>query len=235
VHVSNVSQVVEWIRAGGILAIVRLTSTDDFLPAIEAIREGGVRAVEWSLGEPERLRALEAARARLGRNLVIGAGTILTANEAKDAIRAGAQFLVAPTLNPEVLRVGLEREVAVILGAFTATEIAKAWELGAGLVKLFPAGSVGPAYVRDLRGPLSYVPLIPSGGVTLENVGPFIQAGAAAVGVGNALVPRDLVTRRAFADITALARAFVDAVHRARDRADRPVPAVKPVESPDTR
>jgi 2-dehydro-3-deoxyphosphogluconate aldolase / (4S)-4-hydroxy-2-oxoglutarate aldolase len=233
--VSDVRQVVDRIRAGGILAIIRLASADDFLPAIEAVREGGVHAVEWSLGEPDRLRVLEAGRARLGRNLLIGAGTILTADEAKEAIRAGAQFLVAPTVNPEVIRVGLERDVTVIPGAFTATEVAKAWEMGAGLVKLFPAGSVGPAYVRALQGPLPYIPLIPSGDITLGNAEAFLQTGAAAIGVGSALVPRDLVDRRAFSDITALARAFVATVSRARGRASRPVSTVMPTEGPDTR
>jgi 2-dehydro-3-deoxyphosphogluconate aldolase/(4S)-4-hydroxy-2-oxoglutarate aldolase len=178
---------------------------------------------------------LEAVRARLGRNLLIGAGTILKADEAKEAIRAGAQFLVAPTLNPEVVRAGLERDVAVIPGAFTATEIAKAWELGAGLVKLFPAGSVGPAYVRDLLGPLSFVPLIASGGVTLENAGAFIRAGAAAIGVGRALVPRDLVVQRAFAEIETRARSFSEAVQQARARERYAVPPVMPIEGPDIR
>jgi len=231
----HVSRVAEEIRAGGVLAIVRLPSPEDFLPTVQALREGGVRAVEWTLGEPARLRALEAGRARLGRDLLIGAGTVQTADEAKEAIRAGAQFLVAPTLNPDVVRVGLERDVAVIPGAFTATEIARAWELGAALVKLFPAGSVGPAYVRDLQGPLPYVPVIPSGGVTLENAGAFIRAGAAAIGVGNELVSRDLVARRAFTDVTAHARAFTKAVRQARRGAEWPGPPVMPIEGPDTR
>jgi 2-dehydro-3-deoxyphosphogluconate aldolase/(4S)-4-hydroxy-2-oxoglutarate aldolase len=233
--VSDASRVVEEIQTGGVLAIVRLPSPDDLVPAVEALQEGGVRAIEWALGGPERLRAMEAARARLGRTVLIGAGTILNADEAKAAIRAGAQFLVAPTLNPEVVRAGLERDVAVIPGAFSATEVAKAWELGAGLVKLFPAGSVGPAYVRDLQGPLSFVPLIASGGVTLENAGAFIQAGAAAIGVGRALVPRDLVVHRAFAEIETRARRFAEVVQQARARERYAVPPVMPIEGPDIR
>jgi 2-dehydro-3-deoxyphosphogluconate aldolase/(4S)-4-hydroxy-2-oxoglutarate aldolase len=134
-----------------------------------------------------------------------------------------------------VVRVGLERDVAVIPGAFTATEIAKAWELGAGLVNLFPAGSVGPAYVRDLQGSLPFVPLIASGGVTIEDAPDFIRAGAAAVGVGRALIPHDLVVNRAFAEIEARARSFAEAVQRARARGERPVPPIKPIEGPDIR
>jgi 2-dehydro-3-deoxyphosphogluconate aldolase/(4S)-4-hydroxy-2-oxoglutarate aldolase len=166
---------------------------------------------------------------------VVGAGTILTAEEAKDAIRAGAQFLAAPTLNPEVLHVGLERDVAVIPGAFTATEIARAWQLGASLVKLFPAGPVGPAYVRDLQAPLPYVPLIPSGGVTLHNAQEFIRAGAAAIGVGSALALRDSLTRGSFAAITERARAFAEAVQLARRQDGQTTPPVKPIEGPDVR
>ena len=231
----NPLQAIERIRTSGVVAILRLPTPDDFLPAAEAIRDGGVGAVEWALGEPERLRAFDVARMRLGRDLLMGGGTILTADDAKEAIRAGAQFLVAPTLNPDVLRVGLERDVPVIPGAFTATEIARAWELGATLVKLFPAGPVGPAYLRDIQGPIPYVSLIPSGGITLENAEAFIRAGAAAVGVGNALVSRELVTRRDFREITARARKFVETVARARGGAQRDILPARPVEGPDTR
>jgi 2-dehydro-3-deoxyphosphogluconate aldolase/(4S)-4-hydroxy-2-oxoglutarate aldolase len=232
---SDASRVVEQIRAGGVLAIVRLPSVEDFLPVVEAIWEGGVGAVEWAFGEPERLRALERGRIRFGGKLLIGAGTILTADAAKDAIRAGAQFLAAPILNPEVLRVGQERDVAVIPGAFTATEIANAWHLGAGLIKLFPAAPAGPAYIRHLHGSLPYVPLIPSGGVTLQNAQAFIRAGAAAVGVGNELVVQDAVARRAFAAITERARAFAGVVQQARGQGGQAAPPVKSLEGPDVR
>lgn len=232
---SEAGQIAERIRTGGILAVIRQGSAEDFLPAVAALQEGGVCAVECALGEPSRLHALEAVRARFGRNLLIGAGTIRTADAATEAIRAGAQFLAASMLNPDVVRVGLERDVPVIPGAFTATEVTKAWEMGASLVKLFPAGSVGPAYVRDLRGPLPYIPLIPSGGITLETAPAFLRAGAAAVAVGNELMPQDLVARRAFGEITTRARAFVEAVQRARERAGVPVPPVKLIEGPDTR
>lgn len=234
---SDASQTVERIRVSGVLAILRLSSAQDFLPVVEALHEGGIHAVEWPLGEPERLRALENGRVRLSRDVLIGAGTVLTADEAKEAIRAGAQFLAGPTLNPEVVHAGLERDVPVIPGAFTATEIATAWELGAGLVKVFPAGPVGPGYVRDLRVPLPYIPLVASGGVTLESAPAFIAEGVAAVGVGRALIPRHLVVNRAFAEIAARARGLAEAVQAARGRGERSVPAppVQPIEGPDIR
>ncbi len=232
---SDASRVVERIRTSGVLAILQLPSPQDFVPIVEALHTGGVRVVEWALGEPERLRALETARARFGRTVLIGAGTVLTVDEAKEAIRAGAQFLTGPTRNSEVLRMGLERDVPTIPSAFTATEIAEAWAAGASLVKVFPAGSLGPGYVRDLQSALPDVPLVPSGGVTLERAPDFIAAGADAVGLGRALIPHDLVVKRAYAEIEARARGVVEAVQEARTRAERSAPPVMPIEGPDIR
>jgi 2-dehydro-3-deoxyphosphogluconate aldolase/(4S)-4-hydroxy-2-oxoglutarate aldolase len=227
--------VVKQITQGGIVAIIRLPSADDLLPAAEAIRDGGVTAVEFSLTTPGALQALARARLRLGREIRLGVGTVLAAEAARDSIRAGAEFLTAPNLNPEVVRAGREAGVPVIPGAFTPTEIVQAWDLGASLVKVFPAGPVGPRYIKDLRGPLPHIPLVPTGGVSLENAGAFILAGAAALGVGGELVSTDLLERRAFREITARAREFAEAVRLARAQAKRPVQPIQPIEGPDTR
>lgn len=228
-------EVADQIRAGGLVAIMRLPAPDDLLPAAEAIREGGVTAIEFTLTTPGAIEALGPARSRLGGGILLGVGTVLSAEAAREAIRAGAEFLVAPTLNPDVVRACREAGVPVIPGAFTPTEIVQAWELGASLVKVFPAGPVGPRYIQDLQGPLPHIPLVPTGGVSLENVSAFIQAGAAAVGVGGEMVSRDLLTRRAFAEITSRARGFSEAVRRARQEAQWAVPPVKPIEGPDVR
>jgi len=227
--------VVKQITQGGIVAIIRLPSADDLLPAAEAIRDGGVTAVEFTLTTPGALQALARARLRLGREIRLGVGTVLAAEAARDSIRAGAEFLTAPNLNPEVVRAGREAGVPVIPGAFTPTEIVQAWDLGASLVKVFPAGPVGPRYIKDLRGPLPHIPLMPTGGVSLENAGAFILAGAAALGVGGELVSTDLLERRAFREITARAREFAEAVRLARAQAKRPVQPIQPIEGPDTR
>jgi 2-dehydro-3-deoxyphosphogluconate aldolase/(4S)-4-hydroxy-2-oxoglutarate aldolase len=227
--------VVKQITQGGIVAIIRLPSADDLLPAAEAIRDGGVTAVEFTLTTPGALQALARARLRLGREIRLGVGTVLAAEAARDSIRAGAEFLTAPNLNPEVVRAGREAGVPVIPGAFTPTEIVQAWDLGASLVKVFPAGPVGPRYIKDLRGPLPHIPLVPTGGVSLENAGAFILAGAAALGVGGELVSTDLLERRAFREITARAREFAEAVRLARAQAKRPVQPIQPIEGPDTR
>ena len=228
-------ETIEQLVAGGVVAIIRLPSPEDLVPAAEAIREGGITAIEFTLTTPGALQAIGSARSKLGGGVLLGVGTGLTAEAARDAVRAGAEFLVAPNLNPEVVRIGREAGVPVVPGAFTPTEIVQAWDLGASLVKVFPAGPVGPRYIKDLQGPLPHIPLVPTGGVSLENVGAFIQAGAAAVGVGGELVSKDLLARRAFREITVRAREFSQAIRQARGQVGRPVPSVRPIEGPDIR
>jgi 2-dehydro-3-deoxyphosphogluconate aldolase/(4S)-4-hydroxy-2-oxoglutarate aldolase len=181
------------------------------------------------------LDALKQTRLPLGRGIRQGVGTVLTVEQARDALQAGAEFLVTPAFNPAVIRTAREANVAVVSGAFTPTEIVQAHDAGASLVMVFPAGSVGPRYIQDLRGALPHIPLMPRGGVSLENAGAFIHAGAAALGVGDDLATRDLLERRDFRGIAARFREFVDAVARARGRDPRPAPSVKPIEGPDTR
>jgi 2-dehydro-3-deoxyphosphogluconate aldolase / (4S)-4-hydroxy-2-oxoglutarate aldolase len=231
----DVREAIERIGTGGVVAIIRLPSADDLLPAAEAIRDGGVTAIEFTMTTPGALHALGSARMKLGRGILLGVGTVLTADAAREAVRGGAEFLVAPNFNAEVVRAGRESGVPVIPGALTPTEIAQAWEAGASMVKLFPANAVGPRYVKDLRGPLPHIPLLPTGGVSLDNAAAFIQAGAAAIGVGGEIVSAELLARRAFPEITARARAFVEAVKGARERPVAPAPPVKPIEGPDTR
>ena len=135
---------VDRILAGGVIAILRLATADDLLPAAEAIRDGGVTAIEFTLTTPGAVQALGPARDKLGGGVLLGVGTVLTAEAARDAIAAGAEYVVAPNLNPGVIQACRERKVPVVPGAFTPTEIVQAWGLGASLVKVFPVGSVGP-------------------------------------------------------------------------------------------
>ena len=212
----RVEPVVERIRAGGVIAILRLDAAEDLVPVAEAIQAGGVTAIEFTLTTPGAVRVLRPARMRLGREVLLGVGTVLSAEAAQEAIEAGAEFVVAPNLNPSVVGACRAAGIPVIPGAFSPTEVVAAWDAGASLVKVFPVGSVGPRYIRDLRGPFPYIPLVPTGGVSLDNLEAFIQAGAVAVGVGGEMVPKDLLARRAFPEITARARAFSDAILRAR-------------------
>jgi 2-dehydro-3-deoxyphosphogluconate aldolase/(4S)-4-hydroxy-2-oxoglutarate aldolase len=228
-------EAVNSIVAGGVIAIVRLPSADVLVPAAEAIREGGVAAIEVTPTTPGAVQALGPAGVKLGRGILLGLGSVLTPEAARDAIRAGAEFLVAPNLNPDVVRVGREAGVPVIPGAFTPTEIVQAWDLGASLVKVFPAGHAGAGYIKEILISLPDVRLVPAGGISLENVGEFIRAGAAAVGVGDEMVPKDALAGREFSDITRRTRAFVEAVQRARGQVERPPQPVRPIEGPDTR
>lgn len=202
------------IRETGLVAILRLREAEAFLTCAEALVEAGVRALEVTMTTQGALEALVSVRPRLPQGVAVGVGTVLDAETARAALLAGAEFLVSPTLSTEVIALARRYGVPVIPGAFTPTEILHAWEAGADFVKVFPAVAGGPDYIRALRGPLPQIPLVPTGGVELENVGEFIRAGAAAVGVGSSLL-----TPEALADPEVLlrrARAFLEAIRAAR-------------------
>jgi 2-dehydro-3-deoxyphosphogluconate aldolase/(4S)-4-hydroxy-2-oxoglutarate aldolase len=178
----------------------------------DALVEGGVLAFEITLNEPVEgaLRAIESVAAR-APGLAIGAGTVLSIEAAQLAIDAGATFLVMPHTDPELVGWAAERGIPTLPGAFTPSEVLAAWRAGAAAVKLFPASVAGPAFVRECRGPFPDIPLVPSGGVTVQSAGDFIRAGAAAVGVGSWLIGD-----AASAGIRARARQIVEAVAEAR-------------------
>jgi 2-dehydro-3-deoxyphosphogluconate aldolase/(4S)-4-hydroxy-2-oxoglutarate aldolase len=200
----------------GVVAVVRLPHVTDFPALAGALAEGGVNAVEITLTTPGALEAIRAvARARLS-GCSVGAGSVLDERSARDVLAAGAQFVVSPTLDDAVVRVCHEANVPCMPGALTPRELLEAWRAGASLVKLFPASLVGPGYMRDVLAPLPFLRLVPSGGVSLENAAAWIQAGAAAVSVGGALVSPSLVAEEAWDRLTARARVLVDRVAEAR-------------------
>jgi 2-dehydro-3-deoxyphosphogluconate aldolase/(4S)-4-hydroxy-2-oxoglutarate aldolase len=208
----------KWIERTGLIAIVRLDSSAELVQAAKAIAAGGVSVIEFTLTTPGALRTIEAAVKELGSEVLIGAGTVLDAETARAAILAGAEFVVAPTLNLDVIEMCHRYDKVVIPGAYTPTEILSAWEHGADFVKLFPAEVGGPAYLKAVRAPLPQVKLIPVGGVTLETAGPFIRAGAAALGVGSNLVDKKAVAEGRFTQLTSVAQALSKAVLEARRR-----------------
>ncbi len=196
------------------IAIVRL---DDLSEAVElgrALVEGGIRALEFTLTNRDAVAAVAQVRADLGEAAVVGAGTVLSADAAREAIAGGAQFLVTPTLEPDVIAAGREGGVPVVSGAFTPTEILAAWRHGAELVKVFPARALGPGYIKDVLAPLPDLRLVPTGGVDLENCGAFLAAGAYTVALGSNLVDSKLVARRDWQALAALARRYVEACER---------------------
>jgi 2-dehydro-3-deoxyphosphogluconate aldolase/(4S)-4-hydroxy-2-oxoglutarate aldolase len=206
----------QWIEQTGLIAIVRLDSSAELIDAARAIAAGGVSIIEFTLTTPGALQTIEESSRELGGQVLIGAGTVLDAETARAAILAGAEFVVAPTLNPEVIQMCRRYGKVVIPGAYTPTEILHAWELGADFVKVFPAEVGGPAYIKAVRAPLPQVKMIAVGGVSLETAGAFIRAGAVALGVGSNLVNKKTVAERRFDQLTATAKALSQAVREAR-------------------
>jgi 2-dehydro-3-deoxyphosphogluconate aldolase / (4S)-4-hydroxy-2-oxoglutarate aldolase len=201
----------------GVIAVVRLSEPVRLGPAARALAAGGVGAVEVTLTTPGAIDAIADLASDKGlAGCVIGAGTVLDESAARYVIDAGARFVVSPVLNPAVIRACRDRGVPCMPGALTPTELLEAWRAGAPVVKLFPASAVGPGYIRDVLAPLPFLRLVPSGGVSLENAGDWIRAGAAAVSVGSALASAPLLTDESTAELTARARAFVERVAQAR-------------------
>jgi 2-dehydro-3-deoxyphosphogluconate aldolase/(4S)-4-hydroxy-2-oxoglutarate aldolase len=201
---------------GVIVAVVRSPSSEQLVEVAQALAEGGVTNVEITLTVPGALEVIRDVRRRLGEELFLGAGTVLDPESARAALLAGAEYIVTPTLNPEVIRVCRRYGKLVMPGAFTPTEILTAWESGADLVKVFPADVGGPAYLKTIHGPLPQIPLMPTGGVNLKTAADFLRAGACALGVGGALVEKDALARGDMDRIRDLAAQYVDVVHQAR-------------------
>jgi 2-dehydro-3-deoxyphosphogluconate aldolase/(4S)-4-hydroxy-2-oxoglutarate aldolase len=208
--------IVAAIESTGVVAVVRLNDAGACREVAAALVEGGVRAIEVTMTVPRAAALIESLGASVPDDVIVGAGTVLDAETARQVVLAGARFVVSPVLRPAVIEIGRRYDVAVIPGCFTPTEILTAWEAGADVVKVFPATALGPAYFKDIRGPLPQVRLMPTGGVTRENAGTWIAAGAVAIGVGTALVDAKAVSARRFDLVSANARHFIDAVRLAR-------------------
>jgi len=200
----------------GVVAVVRVGSAREALEVCPAIARGGVKPVEVTMTVPNAIDVIKEFKSTVKDEVLVGAGTVLDPETARAAILAGVDYIVTPTLNLKVIEMCHRYGKVVIPGAFTPTEILTAWEAGADIVKVFPAGVAGPQYLKDIKGPLPQVRLLPTGGVTLENTPDFIKAGAVAVAVGTALVDKKLVAEKRFDLITEKARQFVEAVRKAR-------------------
>jgi 2-dehydro-3-deoxyphosphogluconate aldolase / (4S)-4-hydroxy-2-oxoglutarate aldolase len=210
-------EVLAQIREVGLVPVIRAESAEMAGQAIEAIRAGGVPILEITMTVPGALRLIEQVAARYGRDAVVGAGTVLDPETARACILAGARFVVSPSLNQETIACCRRYGVAVLPGALTPTEVVAAWQAGADMVKVFPAGAVGgPSYIKALKAPLPQIDLVPTGGVSLKTAAEFIQAGASALGVGADLVdPKELAQGRV-GEITRKAREFAELVRQAR-------------------
>ena len=197
--------------------MVRTTSADSAIRAIEAMYRGGIRAAEITMTVPGAIQALEKVADQFGDTLMLGAGTVLDPETARICMLAGAQFFVTPTLNLKTIEMANRYSKVICPGALTPTEILTAWEAGADVVKVFPANSLGGAkYIKSLKGPLPHIEMIPTGGVNLETAGEFLKAGACAVAVGSELVDPKLIAAGKFDEIEALSRRYLDVIAKAR-------------------
>ena len=207
----------EALRSTGVVAVIRADNPDDLVDVGRALRQGGVQFVEITMTVPGAIAVIERAAAALRNDDVyIGAGTVLDAETARLAILAGAAFVVSPVFRPGIVEMCQRYSVAVMPGALTPTEVLTAWEAGADVVKIFPAGVGGPRLFKDLKGPFPQIEIMPTGGVDRETAPAFIKAGACAVGVGGELVGKPLIAARDFGRITRNAADFVALVEAAR-------------------
>lgn len=206
------------VERTGVVAILR-KPPGDIVQIAKALVDGGVTVLEVTADTPDFLNALRRLKDEV-EGATVGVGTVLDAETARLAILSGAEFIVCPTLSAAVIEVGTRYDKLVLPGAFTATEILRAWELGAPAVKVFPAATLGPEFIKHVRGPLPQVPMIPTGGVDLNNAGAFIAAGAAAVGLGGSLVRKAEVETGNYAAVSERARQAVDVVRSARRRGE---------------
>ena len=206
------------IEALGIVAVIRLKDPAKLRAVVDALADGGVRALEVTMTVPGAVELIRQLAPALPAGFLLGAGTVIDAAAARAVIDAGASFVVGPVFRPDVIAACHERDVPAMPGCFSPTEILAAHDAGADIVKLFPATALGPQFIRDVRAPLPQVKLMPTGGVTLDNAGDWIRAGAVAVGLGSALLDAKAIDAGRFDVIADNARRVVANVAAARPK-----------------
>jgi 2-dehydro-3-deoxyphosphogluconate aldolase/(4S)-4-hydroxy-2-oxoglutarate aldolase len=210
------SDIISLLTDPGIIAVVRAQQPAQVLPLSQALIAGGVRAIEITMTTPNALAAIREAREKIGERALIGVGTVLEADTCRAAIAAGAEFVVTPICRTELVAIAHAAGCPIMLGAYTPTEAQLAHEAGADFIKIFPADSLGPAYIRALRAPLPHLRIVPTGGVDVPNVAEFLKAGCAALGVGSSLVSAKILQAADWPELTRRASAFVAAARQAR-------------------
>lgn len=204
----------------GIMPVIRASTAEKAFTAVDALRNGGISVVEVTLTVPGAEQVIKALRKQFNSALLVGAGTVLNVESAKRCLDAGAQFIVSPGFNAATVDFAKTRDILVIPGALTPTEIVAAWESGADMIKVFPCNAVGgPAYIKSLKAPLPQIPLVPTGGVNLQTAADFIKAGSEALGIGGELVVASALDSGKPEMITGLAKQFMEIVNEARRKA----------------
>jgi 2-dehydro-3-deoxyphosphogluconate aldolase/(4S)-4-hydroxy-2-oxoglutarate aldolase len=202
-----------------IVGIIRNMSRSTFTEVLPIVYEAGLKNVEITMNTPHATDMIRHAIKYFGNKLIIGAGTVCNQEDLKNALAAGARFIVCPITDRSIISSCVQKEIPVIPGAFTPTEIFKAWTAGAALVKLFPATSLGPQYIRDVNAALNEIDLMPTGGIDQDNIASFFKAGAAAAGVGGRMFDASMIREKNW---NGLVQHFIKFVEAVRTRASQP-------------
>lgn len=203
------SDLLRVLKEEKIVAIIRGTAPQHIDATADALVNGGIRLLEVTLNTENALQAIDRWRERFAGQVFIGAGTVLDVEMAQQSVDAGAQFLISPNLDEDVVQLGKNHGVDIWPGVMTPTEMVRAWKAGAKAVKVFPSATLGPNYLKEVQGPLSQIPFIATGGINLDNMADFLRAGAVAVGVGGSLVDKTLIESGRFGELTELTRRYV--------------------------
>ncbi|MBQ4898316.1 bifunctional 4-hydroxy-2-oxoglutarate aldolase/2-dehydro-3-deoxy-phosphogluconate aldolase [Paenibacillus sp. Marseille-P2973] len=213
----NKQEKLRLLKDSGVVAVVRRPPYEKAVRITDALVAGGVKALEITVDSDRAFELISLLNERYGEEVLVGAGTVLDAETAEKAIEAGAQFIFSPILDEETIKATIHHDVISIPGVMTPTEIVKGYRLGADLLKIFPGSSLGVNYIKELSAPLGHIPMMPTGGVTLDNVAQFIRAGAVAVGLGSSLLDKKAMEEERYDDITKRAEQFIQAIHQARE------------------
>jgi 2-dehydro-3-deoxyphosphogluconate aldolase/(4S)-4-hydroxy-2-oxoglutarate aldolase len=208
-------QIIEQLLNPGVIAVVRAKRAEQAVPLAEALVAGGVIAVEITMTTPNAIAAIKEASSKLGDRALIGVGTVLDEATCQAAIDAGAQFIVSPICRRELVPIAQKAGKPIMLGSYTPTEAQLAHEAGSDFIKIFPADTLGPNYIKALRAPLPHLKIVPTGGVDLKTIGDFFKAGVAAVGAGSSLISKDVLEKDDWATLTKKAAEFVKAAKAA--------------------
>lgn len=201
----------------GIIPVVRAKSSDEALRVVDAVREGGISTIEITMTVPGAIEVMERVSSKMGKDALLGAGTVLDAETARSCILAGAKFVVGPCLNLEMLKLCRRYSIIAIPGAMTPTEILQAWDAGADVVQVFPVDNLGgPSYIKAIKAPLPQILLNPTGGIDLANARDFIKAGSAAISVGSSLVDKKAIEEKKYLIITGNAKRFIEEIKKGR-------------------
>jgi 2-dehydro-3-deoxyphosphogluconate aldolase/(4S)-4-hydroxy-2-oxoglutarate aldolase len=200
----------------GVLAVIRGPSSELTVKMVEALAAGGVKGIEITYSTPDAAQVVRTLADKFGSDILLGMGTLTKVEQVAEAKAAGAQFLVSPHCNPELAKAMVASNLAVMIGALTPTEVELAYRLGADVVKIFPGSLVGPGYIKALKGPFPEIPMMPTGGVSIDNVAEWFAAGVIAVGAGSELCPSQFAREGRFNEITERARTFCEVLAKTR-------------------